>query len=61
MLFLDGKTVRPSTTTHRALEGAWREVELAVGGGAADFADLHKIMELKIEAAAKAAERDGAV
>ena len=60
MPFLDGKYDRGTLATmHRALEGAWREVELAVGGSAADFADLHKIMELKIEAAAKAGERDG--
>ena len=43
MPFLDGKYDRETLVTmHRALEGAWREVELAVGGSAADFADLHK-------------------
>ena len=60
MPFLVGKYDREILATmHRALEAAWREVELAVGGSAADFADLHKIMELKIEVAAKAGERDG--
>jgi hypothetical protein len=45
---------------HRALEGAWREVELVAGANAAHLTGLHKIMEPKIVTAVKEGKRDEA-